>query len=979
MKVNRLLANWRVFIPVYTVIAMILLALIYVFVYELMKVDISSMIAGEGPSKEISIFAPLQYKGLWVCVIITLAVCFVRFSYLVRVSYGNINIGQKGTARAVTRQELEEQYPAVPATVKSFPGYGGLPVSWKNDREIYIDQTTVNSLVIGGTRSGKGQTILEPMAEIVSRAEEKASMIITDPKLELASKMTPKLREYGYETHILNLIDPEYSMGYNPLTLIVAEYKSGNYDTAQMLTRTLGFTVVAPKEGEKDPYFTDQARNVFIACIMADIEDNIALDIEANLIGKAEHEKKEKARKKEYLKEVYGENYYHHILKEYLADEEETEDEEKIREIRSWLIDRIDEDINRFRHEEYNSDDYYAMYYDEEETEYLQNTVSYEEYGEESASNSKEIKKAIAEAKENGTLPQLSINERGDKHSDGGSSEFIDTDSITAEYTAALLAVRDEQLVRNKKEAFVPEPFKETHENEKKINLHSIVSMTSELGGISTGRNRTALDDYFDRREEGNFAKNVYSAVISASEQTKGTILSVFKDRVSLFMYENIARMTAESTCDFIKVGFGDKPVAIFIALPDYDKSNWFMATVFINQLYFILAKLATAWGGKLYRRVHFILDEFGNLPPIEGMDSIITVCLGRNILFTLAIQAVAQLKSKYPEVFDTIKGNCGNWVYIMTEDKETAKEISELIGEETISVVNRTGKKLSINKEQTEMQEARALLNMNELMSLRMGENVVIRPMYRQSQGTKKEELIKATPIFNMGEHRMRFAYKYLKDIFPQNQMLYLSDNIEKIFNANEHLRGREFKLAGIEIETTETVDVKRLRRSARAYFDRLDALDKIYPLDSFAQEYPELTHSFLEKALDLWEEDAEELFTAYERIRSLLESMGISAAGKEEIERILWKRKKDAKENGEQLPQAEEIEMLLEQMVYAGMIAALARAVGGKDENADRALGYMLGYVFKERKEKRSRKGKAVRNMNMSDEELQRLLDGM
>ena len=59
--------------------------------------------------------------------------------------------------------------------------------------------------------------------------------------------------------------------------------------------------------------------------------------------------------------------------------------------------------------------------------------------------------------------------------------------------------------------------------------------------------------------------------------------------------------MTSDSTMDFMDVGFGEKPVAVFIALPDYDSSNWFIATVFINQMYFILAKLATSMpGGKL-------------------------------------------------------------------------------------------------------------------------------------------------------------------------------------------------------------------------------------------------------------------------------------------------------------------------------------------------------------------------------------------
>lgn len=70
-----------------------------------------------------------------------------------------------------------------------------------------------------------------------------------------------------------------------------------------------------------------------------------------------------------------------------------------------------------------------------------------------------------------------------------------------------------------------------------------------------------------------------------------------------------------------------------------------------------------------------FCLDEFGNMPSIEGMANIITVCLGRNVRFNLVIQAYAQLKNKYGDDADTIDGNCGNTIYILTNDQQTAEK----------------------------------------------------------------------------------------------------------------------------------------------------------------------------------------------------------------------------------------------------------------------------------------------------------------
>ena len=105
-----------------------------------------------------------------------------------------------------------------------------------------------------------------------------------------------------------------------------------------------------------------------------------------------------------------------------------------------------------------------------------------------------------------------------------------------------------------------------------------------------------------------------------------------------------------------------NKPKAVFMVTPDYDKSNHFLTSVFVNQLYYVLAKEASiSETGKCDKEVIFLLDEFGNMPPIEGLESIITVCLGRGIRFNLIIQAYSQLEDLYGKNSKTIEGNCGN------------------------------------------------------------------------------------------------------------------------------------------------------------------------------------------------------------------------------------------------------------------------------------------------------------------------------
>jgi len=143
-----------------------------------------------------------------------------------------------------------------------------------------------------------------------------------------------------------------------------------------------------------------------------------------------------------------------------------------------------------------------------------------------------------------------------------------------------------------------------------------------------------------------------------------------------------------------------------------------------------------------------------------------------------------------------------------MTGDKDTAKEISESLGSETITSVSRNGKKLSINKDITESVDEKPLLTYDELMRLKMGETVVLRVMYREAKGSKKGEHIMATPIINMGEHRMKYAYEYLSDIIPRDQILYKSKELDRILAANEDLRDMEFKLAQVDLEKTDHID---------------------------------------------------------------------------------------------------------------------------------------------------------------------------
>ena len=95
--------------------------------------------------------------------------------------------------------------------------------------------------------------------------------------------------------------------------------------------------------------------------------------------------------------------------------------------------------------------------------------------------------------------------------------------------------IKETRQFKYKESTFQKKRFYPSTENEKKINIYSIIKMCNYLVSQPRGQNRTALDEYFDNRPEDDFSRIMYGSVITASENTKGTIMSVFRGGVSIF------------------------------------------------------------------------------------------------------------------------------------------------------------------------------------------------------------------------------------------------------------------------------------------------------------------------------------------------------------------------------------------------------------------------------------------------------------
>lgn len=132
------------------------------------------------------------YLGIVLLMLIVDAVTVYQFK--VAYSEEQLNQGQKGVSRWTTNEEIKAQYTEIPDRDLPFPGHGGTIVS-RIGKKLYIDDSLTNNLIIGITRSGKGEMFVVPSIDVYSRAEEKTSMVITDPKLELFKMSKSTLEE----------------------------------------------------------------------------------------------------------------------------------------------------------------------------------------------------------------------------------------------------------------------------------------------------------------------------------------------------------------------------------------------------------------------------------------------------------------------------------------------------------------------------------------------------------------------------------------------------------------------------------------------------------------------------------------------------------------------------------------------------------------------------------------------------------------
>ena len=268
------------------------------------------------------------------------------------------------------------------------------------------------------------------------------------------------------------------------------------------------------------------------------------------------------------------------------------------------------------------------------------------------------------------------------------------------------------------------------------------------------------VDLMFERLEEKDpehFAVKQYKKYKLAAGKTAKSILISCGARLAPFDIKELRELmeTDEMELDTI----GDRKTALFVIISDTDDTFNFVVSILYTQLFNLLCdKADDVYGGRLPVHVRCLLDEFANIGQIPKFEKLIATIRSREISASIILQSQSQLKAIYKDNADTIVGNCDTTLFLGGKEKTTLKEISEILGKETIDSFNTSetrGRELSHGLNYQKL--GKELMTQDEIAVMDGGKCILqlrgVRPFFSDK--------------FDITKHP---KYKYLSDADPKN-----------------------------------------------------------------------------------------------------------------------------------------------------------------------------------------------------------------
>ena len=196
------------------------------------------------------------------------------------------------------------------------------------------------------------------------------------------------------------------------------------------------------------------------------------------------------------------------------------------------------------------------------------------------------------------------------------------------------------------------------------------------------------LFEALEKREPTHFAVKQYKKYKLAAGKTAKSILISCGARLAPFDIRELRDLMSEDELELDTLG--DRKTALFVIISDTDDTFNFVVSIMYSQLFNLLCdKADDVYGGRLPVHVRCLLDEFANIGLIPKFEKLIATIRSREISASIILQAQSQLKAIYKNNADTIVGNCDSTLFLGGKEQTTLKELSEILGKETIDLYN--------------------------------------------------------------------------------------------------------------------------------------------------------------------------------------------------------------------------------------------------------------------------------------------------
>ncbi|MCT3259140.1 conjugal transfer protein TraG [Lactiplantibacillus plantarum] len=710
-----------------------------------------------------------QLNNPWLIWGLLLGVIALSLSwYRIIRSYQSYNGFEKGAETFSSPDQLKKEYELIPDRNKSFPGYGGIPLVHYNrpvgsliqsasysplfqktkkklaerftllpSGTYGIDQTTVNSLIYGITRSGKGVTEVEPLIDILSRAEKQASMEVNDPKLELFTKSKRMLERRGYRVYVLNLQNMAKSLSYNPLQVVVDYARRGYYDEAQREANRISSAIYQSNDdGGNSKFWNNSSVNLLNALILSQLD----MAVRHNSWNR-----------------VTMNNIYRELTE--LGGQEIQDDAGLLTTRLSYYFKKMAQIKNKTQLQEMALEAFQQSNFAGDETA-----------GNIYASMMEGIK--IYQQRDIAQLTSMNS-----------------LDFRTMAFPRRLRVGFGQQLsLQTVYVIFYDDKGNEIEQRSQMIDRLGFLDFP--IKAKLPRKYRIKIDFNHDLTDP-ELRKYHYCYQGTIKTHKRSPLDKGFKEagKVTLEPLQSVILNDEEQQITF---DYSEQPVALFLGTPPHNPSYNQLVSFAIDQSFNQMYQMALDNEKKCYTRVHFIIDEGGNLPKIQDLPTKFSIGLGSELLFDWVLQNKAQLRINYTkEEAETIISNCGNTLYILSKDKETAQEISDEVGHTTVNVMGHQlqGNVAELNGLNSNL-DAVPVISMEELLRLRTGEMVVVRSTARTDQ---RGRIIRANPIFDTGKTRMPASWQFL------NQTL---DNKATIYDINVNTPHKRLMLKSLQYD---------------------------------------------------------------------------------------------------------------------------------------------------------------------------------